>query len=107
MKKIILLLVVSFFSLTFTSAQGWEKSLDESIQVSDQSNDGGVIVATTFNLLDSIISRITKVDTSGNIVWENEETFFNSNFGGGWHSNMLQSEEDTSFLLVTTFFSNL
>jgi uncharacterized repeat protein (TIGR01451 family) len=107
MKKIILLLVVSFFSLTFTSAQGWEKSLDESIQVSDQSNDGGVIVATTFNLLDSIISRITKVDTSGNIVWENEETFFNSNFGGGWHSNMLQSEEDTSFLLVTTFDAGL
>lgn len=95
------------FSQAFLSAQGWEKTLSESIQVSDQSNDGGVIVATTFNLLDSIISRITKVDTSGNIVWENEETFFNANSGGAWHSAMLQSEEDTSFLLVTTFDSGL
>ena len=107
MKKIILLFLLSLISLTFITAQGWEKNLDEAIQVSDLSNEGGVIVATTFNQVDSIISRITKVDSLGNIVWENDETFLNSNSGGGWHSAMLQSVEDTSFLLVTTFDAGL
>lgn len=107
MKKVILLFWLTFFSLTFVFAQGWEKSLDESIQVSDQTIDEGVIVATTYNEGDSIVSIITRIDTLGNIVWEIEETFLNSNSGGGWHSSILSSDADTSFLLVTDFDAGL
>ncbi|MFK7771042.1 MAG: T9SS type A sorting domain-containing protein [Saprospiraceae bacterium] len=107
MKKIILLIYVSLFSLTFIVAQGWERDLSEGIQVSTPSNDGGVIVATTLQAVDSIISRITKVDALGNIVWVEEETYFNIDSGGAWHESMLQSKEDSSFLLVTNYDSGL
>ncbi|MFK8007340.1 MAG: T9SS type A sorting domain-containing protein [Saprospiraceae bacterium] len=106
MKKIILLILVSLISLTFITAQGWEKKLDEGLQVSGLANDGGVIVATTLLVNDSLTSRIMKVDTLGNIVWEKEETFLTTQ-DGGWHQQLLQSESDTSFLLVTTFDSDL
>jgi len=106
MKKIILLIFVSLFSLTFMAAQGWEKEMEDNIQVSDLSNEGGVISATTLIENDSLTSRITKVDSLGNIVWVKDEVYQTTQ-QGGWQQQLLQSEFDTSFLLVTTFDSDL
>ena len=106
MKKIILLILVSLFTLTFLAAQGWEKDFEDNIQVSGLSNDGGIILATTTIANDSLVSRMTKVDSLGNIVWQKDEVYQTTQ-QGGWQQQLLQIEFDTSFLLVTTFDSDL